>query len=126
MVIELSTEEESLLQQLQREHRSWHFIRWLFVFGGVAASLCGLVVRSQLVAALNGYMAAFPDVTNTSLLIAGATTRGVTTSWLLFGGGLVAAGFAIGRWRGNPTTRLLMSILGRSPNSASVTPAPPT
>jgi hypothetical protein len=108
-----SAEEETLLAQVRREQANWRLLRWMLLLGGSAASATGLIIRAQLARNFHEYLAAFPTVTNSSLLLASATTRGIVSCSVLIVSGLLAIAFALGRWRGSPATRLLLAVIHR-------------
>ena len=115
MLYQLSPVQMQFVDRLRKRNEDWKRVRWFLMFGGILLVLFGILLPRIAAPDLAEVYDLFPDDpdlrTALSLDLLKIYIRISASSSAFFILGLFCEGIAALRWKGDPTTSLLLSLV---------------
>lgn len=112
MPSQLTLDEKMVVQHLQRREVAWQWLRWAYLALHLATLATGLFLDRRL-SSLPPLTSLDPVALSYYVRTVAASSSGRVLAYLLALAGFIGALLVIGRWRGNPSTKLLLSLARR-------------
>jgi hypothetical protein len=100
------------VQHLQRLEVAWQWLRWAYLALDLATVATGLYLDSKL-RSLPPLTSVDPSALSYYVRAVAVSSSGRVVAYLLALAGFIGATHVIGRWRGSPSTKLLLSLARR-------------
>jgi hypothetical protein len=115
----MTDSEAAAIRSLQRRVTVWLWFRWVLLAGGIFLTIGGTYWSIEVARNLSELSAGAKDSPGVIVLLSSMNAATLAQLRILTAVGPFFIVWAIGRWRGDPTTTLLLGLAERALNTSS-------